>query len=348
MELTFLRISCILLIVACAILAVDKSATGYKMQNVASRIAEKTEIIKENEKRYKADLAALQAVAAEKERRIYFRTPEDHSDKTKLPQREQKLIPRTREAKQAKQLVRQVHTQDPAKLIKDTTGLWTEKKQSVVNDCVIHPETGLVTYPPAAVLEEVARKNALKAATSFVWDMKNFRLGCVTNIKSAGKLAKRPAAHHKWTLPVHPDVVQSENSSVIFPFAAADTHKKREITFLPAKSGVPVGGVYVHYFRLTGEHGFQLDYELPAEAADDDFRAGIKLFPLVCGHVSMVQNNRVRSFRFMPKNGEMTFLVVAERAFFPVSITGMTLYRETPIAAEATSNASPRRVRSAK
>jgi hypothetical protein len=60
MELTFLRISCVLLIVACCILAVDKSTTGYKLQNVTSRIAEKTAIIEENEKRFKKEMETLQ------------------------------------------------------------------------------------------------------------------------------------------------------------------------------------------------------------------------------------------------------------------------------------------------
>ena len=327
MELTFLRISCILLIVACCILAVDKSTTGYKFQNVASRIAEKTEIIKENEKRYQQELAAAQAVSMEKERRLYLRTPEDYSEQTGLKPAEQKLLPRNKNNKLLKQLIHESDpTQDPEKLIKESVKLPTVKPVSVANDCVIHPETGLVTYPPAAMLEEMARKNGLNPSTSFAWDMKNFRLGCVTNIHPSKKLpGNYAAAHCEWTLPVsHPHVVQSGKDSVIFPFTAADTQNSREITFLPAKSGVPLGGIYVHYFRLTGNNGFQLDYELPAAVAEDDFRAGIKLFPLVCGVVTTVQHNRVKSFRIMPKNGEMTFLIVAERAFFPVSVTGMT------------------------
>ena len=327
MELTFLRISCILLIVACCILAVDKSTTGYKFQNVASRIAEKTEIIKENEKRYQQELAAAQAVSMEKERRLYLRTPEDYSEQTGLKPAEQKLLPRNKNNKLLKQLIHESDpTQDPEKLIKESVKLPAVKPVSVANDCVIHPETGLVTYPPAAMPEEMARKNGLNPSTSFAWDMKNFRLSCVTNIHPSKKLpGNYAAAHCEWTLPVsHPHVVQSGKDSVFFPFSAADTQNTREITFLPAKSGVPLGGIYVHYFRLTGNNCFQLDYELPAAAAEEDFRAGIKLFPLVCGVVTTVQHNRVRSFRVMPKNGEMTFLIVAERAFFPVSVTGMT------------------------
>lgn len=354
MELTFLRISCVLLIVACCILAVDKSTTGYKLQNVTSRIAEKTAIIEENEKRFKKEMETLQNVAEERERRLYFRMPEDYTGKTQLKSAEQKLFPRSREAKAAKQLVREIHTTVPDQLIHDVLRAdeadmeKKQKKNSIVKDCLIHPETGLVTYPPAAVLEEVARKNDMQASTSFVWDMKNFRLGCVTTVIPPAKMLNRHAAHHDWTAPVQMDVIQNSKGNVVFPFSALDTHKKREISFLPIKSGVPLGGIYVHYYRITGRHGFQLDYELPATVADEDFQAGIKLFPLVCGSASAVKHNRIQSFRIQPKNGEMTFLVVAERPFFPVSVTGMTLYRETPAAAAASSIVLPRPEPSAK
>lgn len=346
MELTFLRISCVLLIIACFILAVDKSATGYKLHNVASRVAEKTEIIEENEKRFKKEISTMQSVANERERRMYFRTSEDYSEKTALFPAEQKLLPRSPEEKLAKQLLKQIQTDVPEQLIRDVVKADDvendRKKISVAKYCVIHPETGVITYPPAAVLEEVARKNGMTANTSFVWDMKNFRLGCVTTVIPPKKSTNRHAAHHDWTSPVTINVIQNSKGNVVFPFSATDTHKEREITFLPVKSGVPLGGLYVHYYRLTGRHGFQLDYELPAHAADEDFQAGIKLFPLVCGSASTVQHGKMRSFRIEPVKGEMAFLIVAERAFFPVSVTGMTLYRETPVAAAASSSVSPR------
>ena len=93
MHVIFLRVTVVVLIIACLILAIDKTRLGLRMGNVSVQIAEKTKIILKNEEAHKKEIAQFKKLLKEKEQRFHLAMYSDFDDGTLTPPRYVQLPP---------------------------------------------------------------------------------------------------------------------------------------------------------------------------------------------------------------------------------------------------------------
>ena len=318
MHVIFLRVTVVVLIIVCLILAIDKTRLGLRMGNVSVQIAEKTKIILKNEEAHKKEIAQFKKLLKEKEQRFHLAMYSDFDDGTLTPPRYVQLPPaESKLEKRARQLAVNLRKSSPEELVEAIRN--DLKTNPVKNEFYLSEETDLVTFPAAALMEETARQAGMSAVTRITWDLQTFRVGVRTTVSREGAFS----VVADLTEEVNGDVIQNRQGSVTFPFRYDGTTVSQEHVFLPSGKWVPVGGCYIHAYHLSGIRDFQLDYELPEHILETKYR--LRVFPLNgCHSATGVLNENVFSFRIKPdQTGNALFLVIADVPFFPISVTGL-------------------------
>lgn len=319
------KLSFFLLAAACAILVIDRTRLSLRLNGIASRIAEKSSIIRENEALYKIQLDALKQVIQEKERSFHFLLYSDAPGAAVLPPFEQKPVPGSSAEDFARELAHSGKIRTPEEL-KTAFPEQYMKKFGEEDAFSFDPVSGVVQSRFASAVEESARLCGLIPQTVLRWEMPDLRLSAETAVRrprgsgalsvlalkapaARGEEAGRPAA-----------VCQSTAETTVFPFRVPALPKTGEAVLLESGGFVPVGGCYVHFFRATSSVPWYLDYEFEQDHVPQNIHLrAVSLLPPVS--VRTAVSGSVATFRIVPFEGESMVLVIADSPVFVKRIT---------------------------
>ena len=189
---------------------------------------------------------------------------------------------------------------------------------SASRELVLDAESGYVVDPLAAVVETAAKAANLSAATTVFWDIprKIFR----SEVAVSDPAKKAPAA--VVSLGGNPktfrDVAfQLSPKTTIFPFTDISLLSRTNVDLFTRLASIPVGGLYVHYFRVYSKAPWVLEYVFPDDLEPES--VNMNLLPLTPGSsITSSVSGRVFTFQVDVKDAETDFLVIADKPFFPV------------------------------
>lgn len=185
-------------------------------------------------------------------------------------------------------------------------------------ELVLDAETGYIVDPVAAIVETAAKAAKLSASTTVFWDVtrKNFR----SEVAVSDPEKKNPAA--VVSLGGNPktfrDIAfQLSPKTTVFPFTDISLLSRTNIDLFSRAASIPVGGLYVHYFRVYSKAPWVLEYVFPDDIEPES--VNMNLLPLTPGSsITSTISGKVFTFQVDVKDSGSDFLVIADKPFFPV------------------------------
>ena len=189
---------------------------------------------------------------------------------------------------------------------------------AATRELVLDADSGCVVDPLAAIVETAAKAARLSAATTVFWDVtrKNFR----SEVAVSDPEKKAPSA--VVSLGGNPktfrDVAfQLSPKTTIFPFTDISLLSRTNIDLFSRTASIPVGGLYVHYFRVYSKGPWVLEYVFPDDLEPES--VNMNLLPLTPGSsITSTISGRIFTFQIDVKDSEADFLVIADKPFFPI------------------------------
>ncbi len=189
---------------------------------------------------------------------------------------------------------------------------------AATRELVLDAESGCIVDPLAAIVETAAKAANLSAATTVFWDIprKVFR----SEVAVSDPAKKAPAA--VVSLGGNPknfrDVAfQLSPKTTIFPFTDISLLSRTVINLFSRTSSIPVGGLYVHYFRVYSKAPWVLEYVFPDNLEPES--VNMNLLPLTPGSsITSSVSGSIFTFQIDVKDSGSDFLVIADKPFFPV------------------------------
>ena len=200
---------------------------------------------------------------------------------------------------------------------KDAAEKALEPLISATHELVLDPVTGYVVEPVAAIVETAAKSANLAASTAIFWDVTRKEIRSEVTISDPAKKAKDAVVSIGGDPRLFRDsTFQLSPKTTIFPFTDLSLLSRSTIDLLTRSASIPVGGLYVHYFRVYSKGPWVLEYVFPENLEPES--VNMNLLPLTPGAaISSSVSGRTFTFHIAVENKEAAFLVIADKAFFP-------------------------------
>ena len=207
---------------------------------------------------------------------------------------------------------------DPA-AFKDAAGKTLEPLFSTSRELVLDPETGYVVDPVAAIVETAAKTAGLSASTAIFWDVQHKAFRSEVTVSDPAKKAKDAVVSVGATVKTFRDATfQLSPKTTVFPFTDISLLSRNGVDLLSRTASIPVGGLYVHYFRVYSKGPWTLEYIFPDSIEPES--VNMNLLPLTPGSpITSSVAGRTFTFHVDVRDSEADFLVIADKPFFPDS-----------------------------
>ena len=191
-------------------------------------------------------------------------------------------------------------------------------KIAASRELVLDPDAGYIIDPLAAIVETAAKTANLSASTTVFWDIsrKTFR----SEVAVSDPAKKAPSAVVE--LGVNPKTLrntafQMSPKTTVFPFTDISLLSRNGVDLFSRTASIPVGGLYVHYFRVYSKGPWVLEYVFPDDLEPES--VNMNLLPLTPGSsITSTVSGRIFTFQIDAKDSGSDFLVIADKPFFPV------------------------------
>ena len=185
------------------------------------------------------------------------------------------------------------------------------------HELVLDPDSGYVVEPVAAIVETAAKSANLAASTVIYWDVTRKEIRSEVTISDPAKKSKDAVVSIGGNPRLFRDsTFQLSPKTTIFPFTDLSLLSRNAVDLLTRSASIPVGGLYVHYFRVYSKGPWVLEYVFPENLEPES--VNMNLLPLTPGaSISSSVSGRTFTFLVTVENKEAAFLVIADRPFFP-------------------------------
>ena len=190
---------------------------------------------------------------------------------------------------------------------------------AATRELVLDADSGCIVDPLAAIVETAAKAANLSAATTVFWDVPRKQFRSEVAVSDPAK-KDQPAA--VVSLGGNPktfrDVAfQLSPKTTIFPFTDISLLSRTGVDLFTRLASIPVGGLYVHYFRVYSKGPWVLEYVFPEDLEPES--VNMNLLPLTPGSsITSSVSGKVFTFQVDAKDSGTDFLVIADKPFFPV------------------------------
>ena len=188
---------------------------------------------------------------------------------------------------------------------------------SASRELVLDADSGCVVDPVAAIVETAAKAAGLSAATTIYWDTPRKQFRSEVAVSDPAKKAKDAVVAIGGNPKTFRDAAfQLSPKTTVFPFTDISLLSRNGVDLLTRAASIPVGGLYVHYFRVYSKGPWMLEYVFPENTEPES--VNMNLLTLTPGSaVTSTISGRTFTFHFDVENKETAFLVIADRPFFP-------------------------------
>ena len=205
---------------------------------------------------------------------------------------------------------------DPA-AFKEAAEKAFEPRISASRELVLDPDSGCVVDSVAAIVETAAKAAGLSASTAIFWDVTRKQFRSEVTVSDPAKKAKDAVVPIGGNPKTFRDAAfQLSPKTTVFPFTDISLLSRNGVDLLSRAASIPVGGLYVHYFRVYSKGPWMLEYIFPSNIEPES--VNMKLLPLTPGSaITSTISGRTFTFHFDVENKDTAFLVIADRPFFP-------------------------------
>ena len=197
---------------------------------------------------------------------------------------------------------------------------------STPRELVLDPNAGYVVDPVAAIVETAAKAAGLSASTTIFWDLQNKAFRSEVAVSDPAKKAKDAVVSvnsSKRSFSI--EALQRSAMTTVFLFKR-DVFNNKPIDLVSREAPIPVGGLYVHYFRVYSKGPWVLEYVFPEGVEPESvnmnilpFTPGLDIASTVTGRIMKIQSTGNEGKD--GNNWEADFLVIADKPFFPESLS---------------------------
>ena len=186
------------------------------------------------------------------------------------------------------------------------------------HELVLDDNSGYVVDPVAAIVETAARAANLSASTAIFWDVQRKAIRAEVTVSDPAKKNKDAVVAVGGTKTFRDAAFQLSPKTTVFPFTDISLLSRNGVDLLTRTASIPVGGLYVHYFRVYSKGPWVLEYIFPEKVEPES--VNMNLLPLTPGSaISSSITGRTFTFHVDVENKEAAFLVIADKPFFPDS-----------------------------
>ena len=189
---------------------------------------------------------------------------------------------------------------------------------SASRELVLNPETGYVIDPVAAVVETAAKTAGLSASTGIYWDTSRKAFRAEVTVSDPAKKAKNAVVAIGGSKTFRDATFQLSPTTTIFPFTDISLLSRNSVDLLTRAASIPVGGLYVHYFRVYSKGPWSLEYVFPEKIEPESVNMNLLLLSPGIAVTSTI-SGRTFTFHVTVENKEAAFLVIAAKPFVPDS-----------------------------
>ena len=186
-------------------------------------------------------------------------------------------------------------------------------------ELVLDADSGYVVDPLAAIVETAAKAANLSAATTVFWDVprKQFRSEVAVSDPAKKDLLSAVVSLGGNPKTFRDVAFQLSPKTTIFPFTDISLLSRTNVDLFTRLASIPVGGLYVHYFRVYSKGPWVLEYVFPDDLEPES--VNMNLLPLTPGSsITSSVSGKVFTFQVDAKDSGTDFLVIADKPFFPV------------------------------
>lgn len=199
---------------------------------------------------------------------------------------------------------------------KDAAEKTLEPLFSTSRELVLDAATGYVVDPVAAIVETAAKAAGLSASTAIFWDVPRKTFRSEVTVSDPAKKAKDAVVSVGSRKTFRDVTFQLSPKTTVFPFTDISLLSRNGVDLLSRATSIPVGGLYVHYFRVYSKGPWALEYVFPDSIEPES--VNMNLLPLTPGSViTSSVAGRTFTFHVDAKDSEADFLVIADKPFFP-------------------------------
>lgn len=186
------------------------------------------------------------------------------------------------------------------------------------HELVLDDNSGYVVDPVAAIVETAAKAANLSASTAIFWDVQRKAIRAEVTISDPAKKAKDAVVAVGGSKAFRDAAFQLSPKTTVFPFTDISLLSRNGVDLLTRTASIPVGGLYVHYFRVYSKGPWVLEYIFPEKVEPES--VNMNLLPLTPGSaITSSITGRTFTFHVDVENKESAFLVIADKPFFPDS-----------------------------
>ena len=188
---------------------------------------------------------------------------------------------------------------------------------SASRELVLDDDSGYIVDPVAAIVETAAKTANLSASTAVFWDIPRKTFRSEVTVSDPAKKAKDAVVSIGGDQKTFRDVAfQLSPKTTVFPFTSISLLSRNGVDLFSRPASIPVGGLYVHYFRVYSKGPWVLEYVFPENLEPES--VNMNLMPLTPGSpITSSVSGRIFTFHVDAKDSEADFLVIADKPFFP-------------------------------
>lgn len=190
---------------------------------------------------------------------------------------------------------------------------------AATRELVLDDDSGCIVDPLAAIVETAAKAANLSAATTVFWDVprKQFRSEVAVSDPAKKDLPSAVVSLGGNPKTFRDVAFQLSPKTTIFPFTDISLLSRTSVDLFTRLASIPVGGLYVHYFRVYSKGPWVLEYVFPDDLEPES--VNMNLLPLTPGSsITSSVSGKVFTFQVDAKDSGTDFLVIADKPFFPV------------------------------
>ncbi|MBR4717080.1 MAG: hypothetical protein IKP09_03375 [Lentisphaeria bacterium] len=185
-------------------------------------------------------------------------------------------------------------------------------------ELVLDAESGYVVDPLAAIVETAAKAANLSASTTVFWDVSRKIFRSEVAVSDPAKNAPSAVVALGGNSKTFRDAAfQLSPKTTVFPFTDISLLSRNGVDLFSRTASIPVGGLYVHYFRVYSKGPWVLEYVFPDDIEPE--AVNMNLLPLTPGSsITSTVSGKIFTFQVDARDSGTDFLVVADKPFFPV------------------------------
>ena len=184
-------------------------------------------------------------------------------------------------------------------------------------ELVLDADSGCIVDPLAAIVETAAKAAKFSASTTIFWDISRKAFRSEVAVSDPAKKAPSAVVSLGGSKLFRDTAFQLSPKTTVFPFTDISLLSRNGIDLFTRSASIPLGGLYVHYFRVYSKAAWILEYLFPEDIEPES--VNMNLLPLTPGS-SITSSITGKIFRFQvdAKDSGIDFLVIADKPFFPV------------------------------